>query len=801
MKTNKHQNMIFRYIGVLLLLLFTYSVAQPYGSIKGKVTDAEDGEELPGVNIVLEGTVLGASTSLDGSFEINQVKPGHYHLEISLLGYQTTEQSVSVKANEIIELEITLSARPLDIGAVLVETERSFSAASSYAVRKFDMMTRPNRSAQDMLQMAPGLFIAQHAGGGKAEQIFLRNFDADHGTDVAVVTDGIPVNMISHGHGQGYADLHFVIPEVVDAIDVFKGPYFANFGNLATAGAISFRTKDHLSENVVRMEGGEFNTSRLTAAIQIPSGGEHQNSYFAGQYYNSDGPFESDQKFERFNIFGKFHTHVTPNSKLSISANAFSSAWDASGQIPQRLVDRGDITRFGSIDDLEGGTTSRQNIEFTYANSAQNNANLFIQGYTTRYNFKLFSNFTFFLDHPDVGDMIEQTDARSIIGLNSRYEFANTRFGKGVAKTTIGAGFRSDNIGVSLWHSPNRIRDQQLVNSDIFERNLFLWAQQDFIFSAKFRAQLGLRGDYFTFNVEDHLDAPGSIDTGLPHASGYAQQSILSPKLNLVFSPSQSLDIFLNGGSGFHSNDARNVVISQRISELYRVGQRQGLSDDEINNQLRQLNFDPAQRNVETLPRALGSEIGFRTRLGGRANIAVSAWYLHIEREYVYVGDAGTTELSDPTNRLGLDFELRLGILPWLWGDLDVNVSDGKIEGAPRGEDNIPLAPNFTSTGGLTAIHPNGFEGSFRYRTIDDRPANEDGSVVAQGYTMFDVSFGYRIGKIKFLANLENLFDTEWNEAQFDTESQLKGESQPVSEIHFTPGNPRNVRFGIGYHF
>jgi outer membrane receptor protein involved in Fe transport len=263
----------------------------------------------------------------------------------------------------------------------------------------------------------------------------------------------------------------------------------------------------------------------------------------------------------------------------------------------------------------------------------------------------------------------------------------------------------------------------------------------------------------------------------------------------------KTLDIFANAGSGFHSNDARDVVISRRISEFYKVGKRDGLSDAEIDSMLLQKNFDPAQRGEETLPRAGGGEIGFRTRLANRVNFAAAAWYLHLEREYVYVGDAGTTELSDPTNRHGLDFELRLGILPWLWGDVDVNISEGKIDGAPEGENKIPLAPNFTSTGGLTALHPGGFEGSFRYRAMDSRPANEDGSVVAKGYTVFDVFLGYRFGQVEVTAALENLFDSDWNEAQFDTESRLKDEPEPVSEIHFTPGNPRNLRLGIGYHF
>ena len=790
-----------------LAIIFTVStvMAQPEGGVRGTITDATTGEALPGVNLVLEGTVLGTASAADGSFLIDHLKPGNYTLVASLLGYEKISRALTVQS-AILTVDLNLAPKPVDIGEILVEDERVYSAASSRSVRKFDLQTRPNRSAQDMLQMAPGLIIAQHAGGGKAEQIFLRNFDADHGTDVALSVDGIPVNMVSHGHGQGYADMHFLIPDVVDGIDVHKGPYFAEYGNLATAGAVSFSTKDHLENNEVRVEGGEFGTSRITTLLQLPitTGGmqpRHQGAYFAGQFYRTDGPFDSPQDFQRFNLFGKFHSHLSANSELAFSASAFSSAWDATGQIPQRAVDRGQISRFGSIDDLEGGTTARQNINLQYTMQGANSSEFFIQSYFTSYNFKLFSNFTFFLDDPENGDMIEQIDDRNMIGFNSRYRF-NNHFGNVWTATTIGGGYRADEVQVELWKSPDRIRDHSLVDSDISERNFFLWMQQEWIFSKLFRMQFGLRGDYFTFNVQDHLDGtPAGAESELPHASGFAQQRILSPKLNLVLSPLRNVDLFANFGSGFHSNDARNVVISKRISEIYRTQQRQGLSEAEISQMLQSRNFDPDQRDVETLPRANGAEFGARSRLSDRINISAALWYLHLEREYVYVGDAGTTELSDPTKRMGIDLEARVRLLPWMWADADVNISDGRIVDAPDGENNIPLAPNLTTTGGLTAIHPAGIEGSLRYRHISDRPANEDNSVVASGYTLVDVSLGYRLGNIKFLTTLENLFDADWNEAQFDTETLLRGETTPVSEIHFTPGNPRNIRFGISYLF
>ena len=366
------------------------------------------------------------------------------------------------------------SAEVIHLDEVLVEGDRAYSTASSKSIREFDLNVRPMGTAQDMLQLAPGLVIAQHAGGGKAEQIFLRGFDADHGTDVAISTDGIPVNMVSHGHGQGYADLHFTIPEVVESIDVFKGPYFARHGNFSTAGSVLFRTKNHVDGNMLKFEGGEFNTRRVTGLFQVPSSSEHQSAYFATQFYNTDGPVEKEQDFQRSSLFGKFHTHLNETSKLEFSVSSFSSAWDASGQIPQRAIDSGMITRFGTLDDLEGGQTGRQNLNLTYAVTDEDDSRFLIQPYFSRYNFKLFSNFTFFLDDPENGDMIEQTDDRAILGLNTEYEFKRS-INSMQSITKFGSGFRSDDIAVSLWHSPNRRRLAKKVDSDIIERNLFLW--------------------------------------------------------------------------------------------------------------------------------------------------------------------------------------------------------------------------------------------------------------------------------------------------------------------------------------
>lgn len=778
------------------MLFATASYAQTKSTLTGTITHSETTRPLEGVNVLIT-EIQGTTTNSEGVYSINQLSPGWYTIMIRRIGFKPVEETIFLPSDTVLVYNVALSASAIHLGEILAQADRPYSAASSSTIRGFDLLTRPVRSSQDLLQLAPGLITAQHAGGGKAEQIFLRGFDADHGTDVAISVDGMPVNMVSHGHGQGYADLHFLIPEVVDGIEVHKGPYNTRLGNLATAGAITFSTKDHLENNLIRFEGGRFNTASLTALYKIPiSESGHQGAYFGGQFQNTDGPVKSPQDFQRFNVFSKFHTHLSENTKLSLSISGFSSAWNASGQIPTRAIQQGMLDRFGSLDDLEGGTTGRQDVNLTYS-AKKVNETFEIQGYATRYNFKLFSNFTFFLEDPINGDMIEQTDDRRMVGINSSYRFTRTG-GSMISTTTLGGGFRADDIAVSLWKSPHRSRQSSLVDADIAERNISLWAQQELVFSTQLRLQLGLRGDYFTFNVNDQLEGTPSP---LPHVSGFAQQAILSPKASLVFSPASSLDLFINVGSGFHSNDARAVVQGQRVAELLRVYQRENLSENEIENNLHVLNFESSQASTGTLPRAIGSELGFRLRIADRMHVSAAAWLLNLENEFVYVGDGGFTERSGRSQRYGLDLEARLGITPWLSADTDINLSKGRLLDEPKGHDAIPLAPRFTSTGGLSMIHPSGLEGSLRYVHIGDRPANESGTVTAKGYTLFNVLAAYQVGAMKLSLVLENLFNIEWNEAQFDTESQLFGEIAPVSELHFTPGNPRSVRIGISYSF
>lgn len=643
--------------------------------------------------------------------------------------------------------------------AVVVEAERPFSAASDAAFRAVDFQLRPKSSAQDILRVVPGLFIAQHAGGGKAEQIFLRGFDADHGTDVNISVDDAPVNMVSHGHGQGYADLHFIIPEAIERVDVAKGPYFARFGDLATAGAVVFNTYEKLNENIVRVEGGQFGTYRALGLIKTPFESDKISSYFGAEIYKTDGYFESEQNFNRINLMGKATFMTGETSKISASILTFSGGWDASGQVPNRAVESGLITRYGAIDPNEGGATSRTTGILKFTTGGANPFTL--TGSVTDYRFRLYSNFTFYLEDSVNGDMIEQTDKRTITALRAESN-QSYQVGNAIMRTTFGANLRTDDIAVGLYHDSVRTRIETKREGLVNQRQLGTYVQQEIAYDM-FNLQLGMRADYIGFDVTNLLEQGASPE-------GVAQQFILSPKANLSITPSDGLSFFGNFGYGFHSNDARVVVAAKGADS--------------------------------TLPRAMGFEAG--VRIGKVADLisgSVAAWQLDLESELVYIGDAGEYEPKGRTRRQGIDMELRVAPLEWLAFGADMTISRGRFLDLGEGENFIPLAPNMTLTANAVAKFES-VSAALRLRMLDDRPANETNTVTAFGYEIVDLSAAYRISaNIELYANIENLFDAVWNEAQFDTESRLKGEAESVSELHYTPGSPRNVRVGMAYKF
>ncbi len=745
--------------------------------IRGSAENAQTNEPAAFVQIQIFEKKLGVVADANGLFTISGLEPGTYTLRAQGVGFEPAELSISIGPDgETGEAHFHLNPAAIALDEVLVSAERSMSAASSRRVRELDLQLRPRDTPQDMLELVPGLVVAQHAGGGKAEQIFLRGFDADHGTDVAINVDGVPVNMVSHGHGQGYADLHFLIPEVVGSLEVEKGPYFARHGDFATAGAVTYRTRERVEHTELYLEGGAWETGKATVVAALPLPSKSTSAYLAASAALTEGPFDEPQDFRRFNVFGRASHQLSESSSLELSLSSFSSTWYASGQIPQRAVASGQIDRFGALDDLEGGGTGRTDLRFAYrSHSADDRSRFFVQAYTTSYDFRLYSNFTFFLSDTTFGDMIEQADDRRIVGILAEHE-SRRELGSTPLRLLIGASTRVDRTNVELWHDRERERLEPTKSDRVQQSNPALYTEAALDLTPKVELVLGVRADYFRFDTEDMLEDLAGVDTTRTMGTtGVVGDEIVSPKATLIVRPTERLDLFLNTGLGFHSNDTRSVI---------------------------------AEPDSVHLPRASGAEIGARTRIGSHTNLGAAAWVLELDEEQVWVGDGGEAEFSGETRRWGLDLEARTAIRLWLFADVDVNLAQGKAigDGVEEGADKIPLAPRVTSSGGFTANHPTGWFGTLRYRYVGERPANETGSVRAEGHTLLDASAGRRFGPWSVELIGENLTDAEWNEAQFDTESRIRlpdGSLEPgsVSELHFTPGHPLHLKLRAAVHF
>ena len=637
----------------------------------------------------------------------------------------------------------------------VVTTKRPMTAASSTTVRDRDFMLRPHTRPADILMVTPGLFVVQHAGGGKANQYFLRGFDADHGTDLALSVDGVPVNMVSHGHGQGYADMHWVIPEVVKRIEVAKGTYFADHGDFATAGAINLTTYSHFEGNSVALTGGSFETYR--ALTMVTPHFDAWKPVLAAEVYGTNGPFDNPERLKRYNVFTKLTRELVDGSTFSLAATSYAGGWRASGQIPERAVRDGSLDRFGFIDPLEGGSSARHSVYASY-HSADEDGEVNLLAYFVSYRLSLFSNFTFFARDQVNGDMIEQNDTRSVLGLKGSYRFVR-RFGGVRFDGTFGVQTRTDDIDNALHYDVRRLRLADVVDAHIAETSIGVYAQEDVAWTPWLRSVVGLRADYFAFGVDDRLG----------NDSGVQQAALASPKASVILTPVDAWDIYLNFGAGFHSNDARGVVRSENA--------------------------------VKPLTRAIGGEVGSRARLFDRLDVAATVFYLHLDSEIVWVGDEGTTEARGATRRYGFEGEARLRVFSWLFADADITAASARYVANAGNGDAVALAPKLVLQAGVSVRHPSGAFGRIGVFHIGDRPATEDGTLTAQGFTRLDATVGYRYAWVQLAVAVQNVFNTDWREAQFANASQLASESAPVDDLHFTPGAPVNAQATATFFF
>jgi TonB family protein len=636
------------------------------------------------------------------------------------------------------------------VGTTVVLGQRPLSAASSFSVQDRDFQLRPIAAVQDILRVTPGLVIVQHSGGGKANQYFLRGFDADHGTDLALSIDGVPINLVSHAHGQGFADTNFIIPEVVERVEITKGPYFPSQGDFATAGAVNMVSRDAFERSSVALglvdSPGHGEAGFRGLAIASPRfEGQALQATFAAEIGRTNGPFDNPEGWDRYKLFNKLTLHPTAASSLSLTEMSYAGSWHGSGQIPARAVAEGLIGRFGSIDPDEGGSTARHQVALQYRLHPTDESELRVLAYLAAYRFDLFSDFTLFLRDPDAGDEIEQIDRRTFYGGKVSYRVVHT-LGRVTLDTTIGGDVRSDDVHEELWDTSQRRHLAAVRSDDVHETFMAAWLNEEITPAKWLRLDLGGRADLLSFAVDNRLP---SADPAAP-ASGTDGARQLSPKASLIVTPvvrpRVALDLYANYGQGYHSNDVRGAFATPAVTPLAR---------------------------------AKGAEVGARARLFDRWDLAGALWRLDLASETVWNGDEGTTAASGPTTREGVELETRFEVTPWLAADAALTFTRSRFTAVADNGGGLALAPKQTWAGGVQGRHALGggvARGGLRFYGIGDRPATDDGALTAPGFTQLDVHLGWRRRWFDVAFDVENLLDGDYRAAQFATVSRLRTE-------------------------
>jgi outer membrane receptor protein involved in Fe transport len=652
--------------------------------------------------------------------------------------------------------EVVVSATRKLIGRVESSTQGTVTRAQ--------LETRPVLRTGELLETVPGLVVTQHSGDGKANQYFLRGFNLDHGTDLATSVDGIPVNMHTHGHGQGYTDINFVIPELLDRIEYKKGTYYADEGNFSAAGAVDLVYRRKLEDNVLALTVGEDSYVRGLLAGSAAFG--DGDLLWALDHGQTDGPWELDEDLRRTNALLKYSAGDRLDGH-SITASAYHGEWISTDQIPERAVRAGVLDRFGYVDPSGGGDSHRYALNLEL-NRTFGDWSFGGNAYALDYQLDLFSNFTYALDAQN-GDQFEQFDDRRAYGLHA--ELARpTEFGGLPGTLRFGVESRYEDIGrVGLYLTQTRRRLSTVREDSVNRLGLGLFVEQQLQATDWLRVIAGLRHDRADFDVDSNLAAN----------SGSAHDSITSPKISLVFGPWADTEFFVNAGRGFHENDARGTTIA--------VDPVDGVT--------------PTAR-VQPMVRARGAEFGMRTAAVPFTQLALTAWGLDLDSELIYVGDAGATEPSRATQRYGVEFAAYVTPVEWLTLDADLAWSHARFSDFDPAGERIPGAVESVVSVGAAVQHPSGWFGGARFRHFGEAPLIENNSVRSDPATVVNFEIGRRFGE-RFSVALAayNVFDSADNDITYFYESQLPGEAGPVEDRHFHPVEPRTLRLTLETRF
>lgn len=684
--------------------------------------------------------------------------------------------------------------QPFQLEEVVV-TERSDSllgiatSSNEGVVGHEQLALRPLLRPGEIVETVPGVIVSQHSGAGKANQFYLRGFNLDHGTDLLTSLEGVPINMRTHAHGQGYTDLNFLIPEFVREVGYRKGPYYAEYGDFASAGAFDIQLFDRLDRGFLTLEGGTNGYGRLVFGQSIglgtapavygkgPDGksistpGEAPMHLLYGlEVYHNDGPWDNPDDYQKLNALVRLSSGDRELG-WSITAMAYHGDWTASDQLANRAVERGVVGRFGSLDESTGGDSSRYSLQGEWHREDEHSATTALL-YGLYYDLDLFSNFTYFLDDPDHGDQFEQKDRRVHWGAQLSHLLKGEIFGR-KSNTTVGLQFRQDNIRNGLFHTELRKRLETTRYDHTIESSVGAFLKNETRWTSWFRTEAGVRADYYYFDV----------DSSLGVNDGHKDDIIASPKLSLIFGPWAQTEIYVNGGLGFHSNDARGVIT--------RVDPGSGES------------VTPA----DPLVRTKGAEVGVRTTIMPGLQTSLTAWILDIDSELLFVGDAGTTEPSRPSRRFGIEWANYYSPTPWLTIDADFAWSQARFrENAPEGN-RIPGSVETVVAAGVSVHDLPGawskWSASARVRYFGPRDLIEDGSVHSESTLLVNAQVGYKFNET-WSAAVEcfNVFDTEDSDIDYFYTSRLRGErDEGFDDLHSHPAEPREFRFTVTAKF
>jgi hypothetical protein len=761
-------------VGVLLVATSAWAQAIVVGTIRD-----ETGSGLAGAAVELRrSAVQPRETTTDdrGGFRFDGVAPGSVWLSVDLPNFASVRRDVVVPADGTVRVDATLS---LALSADVTVTGRStFSnladvenpaaslvgiaqSASQGAITARQLTARPILRAGEVLEMVPGTVISQHSGEGKANQYYLRGFNLDHGTDFATTVAGMPVNMPTHGHGHGYSDLSFLIPEIVSGVQFSKGPYFAEHGDFTTAGAANINYLNVLAAPIVRVGAGAQGFGRILAAASPAIGRGRMLGAIEAQ--TSDGPWERPDDYRKMNGLLRYSEGDAVNG-FSLTGMFYRGTWSSTDQVPARAVNDGRIGRFGTVDLTDGGASHRYSASFEWQRT-RSNATTKVEGFGIAYGLDLFSNFTYFLDDPVNGDQFHQSDRRFVTGARVAHRRL-TRWAGRPVQHVVGLQLRNDDIAtVGLYHTAARRRLETVREDSVLQTSVGGFAQSEVEWAPWLRTLTGVRVDGYRFDV----------DAGEPANAGMRSAGLVSPKAGAVVGPWKGTELYTNAGMGFHSNDARGATIT--IDPVTR---------------------EPAPR-VTPLVRARGGEVGVRSVRIPHLQSSLSVWTLGLDSELVFVGDAGTTEAGRPSRRYGLEWANYYSPWPWLVIDADVSLSRGRFTDDDPAGHRIPGAVETVVSGGVTVDDVRNVFGSVRCRAFGSRPLVEDNSVRSKATTLLNVEAGYKLSRtVRVAIEVFNVLDADDSDIDYFYRSRLPGEpAEGLDDVHFHPTVPRTARISL----